>query len=934
MFVLNAGHPINKGLFLAPDTSGYRMKQLYKFRSIYFFYGILTAAMLCTLTWKTTAAGIQGKDFRSPLTPEQRDTVKPLPKIDTIINKVPVAADTTRLPASDSVIKATTDTFALKLSKDSLDAPLKYQAEDSAVVLIQAKKIILYGKTKTEYKDITLTAPEVEVDQQTQIVTAVNRKDSTGEVIETAHFKSGESEFTSDTIRYNFKSQVGVTKNTYTQQGEFLVHAVQAKKVNETTTFAKEAWFTTCLLDEPHFDIKTNKMKIISQKLAVSGPAHLEFEGVPIPIYLPFGFYPLSQGRHSGLLPPQFATNEQFGLGLEGLGYYKVLSEYWDAKIYGNIYSYGGWSVNVNPTYRKRYRYSGVFNVSMQTTTQNFKGDPDYIKNKSFMVNWSHSVDGKARPGTSFTANVNAGSTRFNDYIPNNPNRNFQNQLGSSITYSKSWIGKPYNLTMSANHNQNNRTRLINLSLPDASFTVNTINPFQRKAEKQVGAQRWYEKLGIGYNGNFRNQLSFYDTAVKFRDLLDTLQWGAQHSFPLSMSLPPILNGAFFVSPNVSYSQVWIAQKLSRTWNPVTERVDSVITKGFYTDHQMTFSLGLNTAIYGTYQFKRSRIIAIRHTIRPSLSFNYKPDLSKGHYKLTQIDTFGNKLLLSEFDGALYSGFGQGRNGGIGFQVDNNLEMKWRSRKDTGDNAIKKIKLIDGYGFSTGYNFLRDSMKLEVISFYLRTTLFEKISITANTVLDPYQTDSRGIDIAKYAWEGGKFKLGRLTYGSISASTSFSSKPKDAKKADDRQKATQRRLNEPDLIGDQQRLLEYMQQNPSQFVDFNIPWQVSLSYSLSFSNRLKPDYSGFEKDFNSNLSFNGSFNLTPKWNFSVNGFYDFDTRQLQTFQMSINREMHCWQMSINVTPVGPYRSFNFSISPKASVLQDLRINRTRSFSNF
>ncbi|HEV7783125.1 MAG TPA: putative LPS assembly protein LptD, partial [Chitinophagaceae bacterium] len=643
--------------------------------------------MLCTLTWKTAAAGIPGHDFRSPLTPEQRDTIRPgfkkalesrlLPGKDTVrpvikdtlTNDRISISDTIKLPGKDSVIKASTDTFSLKLSKDSLDAPLKYAAEDSAVVLIQAKKIILYGKTKTEYKDITLTAPEVEVDQQTQIVTAVNRKDSTGEVTETAHFKSGDSEFTSDTIRYNFKTQVGVTKNTYTQQGEFMVIGAIAKKVNENTTFIKEARFSTCLLDDPHFDIKTNKMKVINQKLAVSGPAHLEFEGVPIPIYLPFGFYPLSQGRHSGLLPPQFTTNEQFGLGLEGLGYYKVLSEFWDAKIYGNIYSYGGWSANLNPTYRKRYRYSGVFNLSMQATKQNFKGDPDFIKNKSFFVTWSHSVDGKARPGTTFFANVSAGSTKFNQLVPNSPQRNFQNQLGSSITYSKNWIGKPYSLTMSANHNQNNSTRLINISLPDASFTVNTLYPFQRNATKQVGAIRWYEKLGVGYNGNFRNQVSFYDTAFKLRNLIDTLQWGAQHSFPISMSLPPILNGAFIVSPNVSYSQVWIAQKFRRTWNPVTQKVDTAVTKGFFTDHQMSFSLGVNTAIYGTYQFRHSRIVAIRHTIRPSLSFNYKPDLSKSHFYSEQIDVTGYKMRFSEFEGALYSGFGEGRTGGIGFSV-------------------------------------------------------------------------------------------------------------------------------------------------------------------------------------------------------------------------------------------------------------------------
>ncbi|MGB3005076.1 MAG: putative LPS assembly protein LptD, partial [Chitinophagaceae bacterium] len=433
--------------------------------------------MLCTITWKTAASVAQNPDFRKALT-SSTDTTRPINRIPVTTSVIISGADTSKLPAKDtSVLKEKVDTFNLKISKDSLDAPLKYAAEDSVVILIAAKKILMYGKTKTDYKDITLTAPNVEVDQQTQIVTAVNRKDSTGAVAEPAHFKSGESEFTSDTIRYNFKTQVGLTKNTYSEQGEFLVIGDLAKKVSPTTTFIKKARFTTCLLDDPHFAFVTPQMKVINKKLAVSGPAHLEFEGVAVPIYLPFGFYPISQGRHSGLMPPQFTANEQYGLGLEGLGYYKVLSEYWDARVYGNIYSYGGWTMNVNPTYRKRYRYSGTFNVSIQNTKLNFKGDPDFLKNKSYFVTWSHSVDGKARPGTSFSASVNAGSTKFNQLIPNSNRLNFQNQLGSSIAYSKTWAGKPYNLTVSANHNQNNATRLINVSLPDAGFSVSTLYP-------------------------------------------------------------------------------------------------------------------------------------------------------------------------------------------------------------------------------------------------------------------------------------------------------------------------------------------------------------------------------------------------------------------------------------------------------------------------
>ena len=911
------------------------MRQLYKFTPNCLLKGLFTALIFILLTWKINAQRIQSEKINKSLTPVA-DTIKRPSYLDSsLIKSAPTVTDTSVRPNIDSsVLQVKTDTFSLKISKDTLDAPLHYKAEDSAVVQVQDKKIILYGKTKTEYKDITLEAPKVEVDQATQIVTAVNRKDSTGEVKETAHFKGNGSDFTSDTIRYNFKTQIGQTKNTYTEQDGVLIIGEVAKKVSTDVMFVKKAKFTTCMLDEPHFDFVTGKLKVVNNKVAVAGPTQLEFEGVPVPVPLPFGFFPLNKGRHSGFLPPQFTTNEQYGLGLEGLGYYKVLSDYWDARVYGNIYSYGGWAINFNPTYRKRYRYSGAFTLSMQNSKLNFKGDPDYEKTKTFAVSWSHTVDSRARPGTSFSAFVNASSTKFNRLIPNNPQLNFQNLQSSSITYAKSWAGKPYNLTLSANHSQNNYNHLINLSLPDVGFTVNTLYPFERK--NAVGSTKWYEKLGVGYFGNFRNQVSFYDTAFQLRKLIDTLQWGAMHNFPMSVALPPILGGAVIVSPNISYQQVWVAQKFRRTWNNTTKKIDTSVTKGFFTDHSLSFGLSFNTAVFGTLQFKNKKgLQALRHVIRPSFSINYKPDLSKNHYYKTNIDTTAYLVEFSEFEGALYSGFGKGRTGGIGLQIDNNLEYKWRKKSDTTNEKLQPKKLIDGYGLSTGYNFLRDSLKLDLINLYFRSTLFEKISINASGVLNPYQADKYGRSINKYMWQGGgKFKLGRLTSGSISISSNFSSKPKDAKKAENRKKMVEQRLNDPNLINDQRNLLNYMQQNPGDFVDFNIPWQLSVGYSLSFYERPKEDYSGFTKDFASNINFSGSFNLTSKWNFSANGYYDIDTKQLQSFQMSINRDMHCWQLSISISPVGLYRFFSFSISPKSPLLQDLKINRTRSFQNF
>lgn len=906
------------------------MKRLLKFRPNYSFTAILAASLLCTLTWKSFSQRSSIRFFYRALT-AVTDTIPAVVSDSAEKNK------TDTLPGRDNntqLTRLTADTFTLKISKDTLDAPVKYEAEDSAVVLVKEKKIILYGKTKTEYQDITLTAPRVELDQKKNLLTAMNHKDSAGNIVEVAHFQQGEEAFSSDTIFYNFKTQKGLTKNTVTRQGEFFMQGRDVKKVSADVTFVNRGLFSTCNLDEPHFGFRTNKMKVVTGKLAVSGPAHPEFEGVPVPLYVPFGIYPLSRGRRTGLLPPQYTTNEEYGLGLEGLGYYKVLSDYWDVKVYGNIYSYGGWSANINPTYRKRYRYNGSFNFSMQSTKLNFKGDPDFSKTKTFFITWGHTVDSRARPGTTFSANVNAGSTRYNRFIPNDPNVNFQNRLGSSVNYSKSWKDKPYNLTLSANHDQNNVTRLVSLSLPNAGFTVNTIYPLQKK--EFAGSQKWYEKFGIGYNGNFRNQAYFYDTAFNFRELIDTIQWGAQHNLPMSVSLPPILGGALIVAPSVSYSQLWIAQKFRRSWNDTAKKVDTTITKGFFTDHTASFSLSFNTAIFGTFNFKKSNLQAIRHVIRPSMSVNYKPDLSRRHFYDTQIDSTGYKLRFSEYQGSLYGFYSEGRFGGLSFQVDNNLEMKVRPKKDTADDAMKKVRLIDGFGFSASYNFFADSLKLSLINLYFRTTLFDKINITANGTLNPYQSDSRGNNINKYAWEGDKFSLGRISNAGLSVGASFQSKPKDPKKEEERKRMLQQQqqTGDPEFIADQQRLLDYMRKNPSEFVDFNIPWSVSLSLSVSYFERLKSDYSGFEKDFTSNLNFNGSFNLTPKWNFTTSGYFDFDTRKLQTFQMGIARDMHCWQMSINVTPIGLYRFFSISISPKSSVLQDLRINRMRYFTNF
>jgi hypothetical protein len=882
---------------------------------------LILCLLLFTLTHDVFGNYVSSATFCNSLTAWQ-DTTQPRVLSDTIPLK-----DT--IPGNDS-LAARTDTFQLKLSKDTLSAPVSYKATDSLVMLVPEKKIILFSEGNVKYTDIDLSADSIVLDQETRTVTATFRRDTAGNIIGRPVMLQADTKMTSDVIRYNFETQRGITSQTITSQGEAVVFGEKVKRVSENEYYAFRGQITTCNLDTPHFAFRTKKMKLVNKKLAISGPIHPEFEGVPIPVYLPFGFFPISQGRHSGLLPPQFTASEQFGLGLEGLGYYKVLSDYLDVTVRTNIYSYGGWALYVTPTYRKRYRYNGSFNFSLQRPRiLSNTAKQEYTTSRTFNITWSHSVDPRARPGTSFSANVNAGSTKFNQFVLNNPRANYSNQLSSSITYSKTW-GNFANLTVSANHNQNNNTGIVNVNLPNAAFTINTFYPLQPK--ELVGNPKWYHKLGVGLSTNFANQVSFYDSLFSFANIIDTLQWGAQHNIPIQLVLPPL--GPLQVSPGVSYQQKWHSRRFERRWNDTTQKVDTFITKGFFPTHDISFSLGVNTALFGTFDRfgKNSSIMAIRHTVRPSISFSYKPNLSARDYYSTKLDSAGTReFRFSYYEGSIFGPFSEGTFGGISFGIDNNLQAKIRSKKDTSEAGIKRINIIDGFGFSGSYNYLADSFKLSNFSLYLRSTLFEKINITAGATLDPYKLDSSGFRIDEYAWQGGRFSPGRIVNGSIAISTSFQSKPKDESKANQQEEDENLGYGMPITPEEQMAQLAYVRQNPGEFADFNIPWSLSFSFSLNFSRQFRPDYSGFETRTNASFNWNGDFNLTPRWKVGFNGYYDVTGTELQSLTMFISREMHCWQLSINVTPVSYFPSFNITISPKSGILRDLRINRTRYF---
>ncbi len=855
-------------------------------------------------------------------------------------NGLSSSLDTIPLNSRDSSKRGDTltilaiDTILINSSKDSLDAPVAYHADDSLIFDVPNKKILLYGKeSNVKFSDNELKAPGIEFDQRTNLVTAYLKKDTSGKVISFPSFDQGDLKTVSDTIAFNMKTGKGLTKGTYTKQNEMFVYALKIKKVDSTSFFAYRARFTTCNLDTPHFSFVSKKTKFISKKFAVTGPVHPEFEGVPVPIILPFGLFPITQGRHSGLLAPAFNSNDQFGLSLSGLGYYRVINDIWDVTTRATVYSYGGYSYNISPRYFKRYRQQGNFSFDYQHFKTNFKGDPDFSTNNSFNVRWSHSLDTKSRPGVSFNANVNAGSSKFNSQVPNNPTRNFSNQLNSSIAYAKVWKDKPFNISINANHSQNTNLKIINVTLPDVSFNLNTLYPLRRK--EVIGNYSWYENIGIALNSNVKSFTYFSDdTSVSKinigKQIFNNLQWGGTHNVPISLSLPQL--GALQISPSVSYTEKWYQQKFIRSWNSSTNKVDTAIDKSFYTARDMSFGIGISSRVFGSYTFgKNSSVKAIRHEIRPSISVNYKPNMNGKYFYTSQLDTAGNVGRFNVFDNSIYGGFGEGRFGGLSFNVDNNIQMKVRDKNDTSLDAVKKVSLIDGLNLGGSYNFLADSFQLSVFNVGARSNLFDKISITANASLDPYQVNNRGDRINQLIWKKNLASLGRFIGGNISMTSQFQGGDKTKKKQTINPIGQPYNPNTGMPLDEYQTEAAYIGNNPAEFADFSIPWSFNFSYSLRFQRDRKPDYSGFYTNIYQDMNWNSTLSLTPKWQLGINGFYNISQKELGTLSVSIAREMHCWQMAVNVSPIGRYRFFNITISPKSNLLRDIKVNRTRYF---
>lgn len=871
----------------------------------------------------------------------REDTLKALRAAE----KLPVTADSSLIPVQDTLVLR--DSLALAdtaVNNSSLKVPVFSQARDSVIEDFSngRKMIYYYGDVTVRYDNMELTADYMAYDMDAKTVFAKGLPDTTGTIVGRPVMKEGENTSEMETVYYNFDSKKAKITNMTTQQGEGYLHGEFLKKMPDNSINIAKGRYTTCELDHPHFYLKMTAAKVITDpnggQKTVFGPAFVVLEDVPTPFALPFGFVPkFAAGRSSGILVPSYGEEVARGFFLRGLGYYFVFGDHLDLSATADIYSLGSWGLQLNSRYRKRYKYDGNFSVNWSTDQTGEKGAPDFFQTKNFSVQWSHSQDSKARPGTSFRASVNFSSPSNSRYNSTTIQQALQNQISSSISYGKVWQGTPFSLSVNALHSQSSRDSSYAITLPNLTFTVSRIYPFRRK--ERVGKEKFYESFAFNYSAVMENKINFKTSELKNPDFWKKMRNGIKHNF--SIGLPTFTLFKYIQgSPSVNYGMNWYFQNATRRFDEerqtlVTDYSDPFSTFGI----TQTFSAGLSlsTRIYGLFNFgKKRRIEAIRHMVTPSLSFSYQPEMGtrgNGYTSMSYVDANGIQHVVNynKYEGQIYSPPGRGKAASMGFSIGNNLEAKVRDRNDTTGKGVKKIKLIDQLSIGGNYNFMADSMNLSNISINMNTTVFGKMGISANASLDPYAVNERGQRIKTFniVKEGG-FKLARLTNASASLSYQFSGEGK-SRLGSNYQPQGGTRSNNGSQESSYQRIYyhpitgEYIPGGWVYYMDPNTPWSVGLNYNYSYSRSYQ--YANNELLVKHNhlqtLGISAQLRLTPQLNFNLNTGVDLTKMKLTTTQLSGSYDLHCFVISVSWIPNGQWESWSFRINAKASALADL-----------
>ena len=841
--------------------------------------------------------------------------------------------------------KSSPDPKTLKLSKDSIasdsvavkdesgfDTEVQYQAEGyiSIVQDSSGNKVLMYKNADVKYKDIELKAEYIELNRDSNIVYAIGKPDTTGQIIGKPVFTQNGEKFEADEIRYNFQTKKGIVYGVVTQKEGGFIHSGRTKLINDSTYNLVNGKYTTCDLAHPHFYLQMTKAKVLSNKKIVTGPAYLVVEDLPIYfVFVPFGFFPTTSKYSSGILIPSYGEEVTRGFFLKDLGYYWAASDYFDAAIKGDLYSLGSTGVKFHTNYRLRYKFTGGFDMKFYKNVFGDKGLPDYRTQNDFAISWNHSMDAKASTSQTFSASVDFSTSTFDQYNSYIAQNILTNTKQSSISYSKRWENSPFSMSGSLRHSQNSRDTTISLTLPQLTFNMSRIYPFKPKFSS--GPEKWYEKIGLTYSMDVQNTINTKENKLLNSSLFRDWKNGIRQSIPISTSFKALK--FLTISPSFNYNERWYSQQIRKSYNQqLNQVVVSDTIYGFTRDYDYSVSLGASTKIYGNYLplNPKSSIKGIRHVMTPSLSFSLRPDFSNPRYGMYENIEYFDKnglpvsLRYPIHEGGVYGTASAGKSGSIGFSLNNTLEMKKLNTKDsTSTETYKKISLLDQLSFSGSYNLAADSLNLSNINVSARTKV-AGIDVNFGAILDPYAFEN-GHLINQYELSKNG-RLARLTSANLSFGFSFTSKTDKDKK-----KQTQAQTSDDAAIKQQREIEEQNRRQQvgevPEYADFSVPWNVRFDYSFRYS---RPDPKA-SPIVTQTVDFNGDVNLTKQWKIGFSSGIDIEKMNLTFTQLNIFRDLHCMQMSLNLIPFGFRQSYSFTIRATSQLLKDLKLTKQQSF---
>ena len=841
------------------------------------------------------------------------------------------------------------DTVGVKKKKEPLDAPVEYEANDS-IVFTEGEFAHLYGQSKVNYEKIELTSDVITMNMDSSTVYARGIVDSTGVASGLPVFKDGDTPYESKEMRYNFKSKRGFINQIVTQQGEGYVTSEESKKGAENEIYLRHGKYTTCDDHEhPHFYLKLSMAKVRPKKDVVFGPAQLVVEDVPLPIAIPFGFFPFSSSYSSGFIMPTFGDEMNRGFYLRDGGYYFAISDNMDLKVLGEIFTKGSWGLSTQSNYAKRYKFSGSFNASYLVTKTGEKNMPDYMVTKDFKLAWSHRQDPKASPNSTFSANVNFATSSYdrrNLSSLYNPQQYSNNTKASSVSYSRTFPSIGLNLSSTFNITQNTRDSSLSVTLPDLNISLNRLYPFKRK--KAAGEERWYEKISLQYTGRLTNSISTKDNLI-FKQGIDKWNNGMQHNIPVSATFT--LFKYFNVVPSFNYTERWYTRKVMQEYDQAAHAVVRDTISGFNRVYNYNMSLQVNTKMYGFFKPWKmfgDKVQMIRHVFTPSVSFSYAPDFGSARYgyydTYTYTDDRGEVRTVeySPYQGMAFGVPGQGMQKSFNFAIDNNVEMKIKSDKDT--TGVKKISLIDQLSANISYNAAAKTRPWSDLSMNLRLKLTKSYTFNMNASFATYayQYDDRGNIVVgdRTEWSYGRF--GRFQGYSGSFSYTFNNDTwkkwfgKDDEDKDKKEKDDDGEYDDDYMTEEEMEALKKKQSQPRKkekaslsddgYLAFKMPWSLSLSYSYSI--REDKDKDKFNRKtmrypyaLTHSLNASGNVKLGSRWNINYSSGYDFTQKKMSMTTVNISRDLHCFTMSCGLV-FGPFTSYNFSIRAVSSMLTD------------